>query len=103
MKKIIAILLCSLFINLSIPVGVFADDNCKDCVSVEHMQLPKKLAKKTPTNIVNSSAVETEILPYNTLHPYIRTYQVSDLSYHQMFSYTKFGIGELVRRSRGWL
>ena len=67
MKKIISILLCSLIINLSIPVGVFAQDNCTDCVSVEHMQLPKKLAKKTPTNIVNSSAVETEILPYNTL------------------------------------
>jgi hypothetical protein len=67
MKKFIAILLCSLFINMSIPVGVFAQDDCSDCVKVEHMQLPEKLAKKTPTNIVNTSEIETEILPYNTL------------------------------------
>lgn len=66
MKKIVAILLCSLMINVSIPVGtVFAQDDC-DCVSVEHLQLPKKLAKRTPTDIVNSSATETEILSYNT-------------------------------------
>ena len=67
MKKIIAVLLCCLFINLSLPVGVvFAGENC-DCVSVEHMKLPKKLSKKTPTDIVNSSADETEIVAYNTL------------------------------------
>ncbi len=67
MKKIIAMLLCGLMISISIPAGiVFAEDDC-DCVSVEHLQLPKKLAKKTPTDIVNSTATETEILPYNTL------------------------------------
>ena len=67
MKRIIALLLLSLFLNISFPVGaVIAEENC-DCVSVEHMKLPKKLAKKTPTNIVNSSEEETEILPYNTL------------------------------------
>lgn len=67
MKKIVAILLCSLFINISFPItSVFAEENC-NCVSVEHMLLPKKLAKKTPTDIVNSSSESTEILPYNTL------------------------------------
>ena len=67
MKKIIALLLCSLFINISLPASnVFAQEDC-DCVKIEHMQLPKKLAKKTPTDIVNSSAGETEIMPYNTI------------------------------------
>lgn len=67
MKKIIALLLCSLLINLSVPIGmVKAEESC-DCVSVEHMQLPKDLAKKTPTDIVNSSAEATEILSYNTI------------------------------------
>lgn len=67
MKKFVTILLCSLFLNLSFPIGVvFAQENC-DCVSVEHLQLPKKLSKRTPTDIVNSSADKTEILPYNTL------------------------------------
>lgn len=67
MKKIIVLLLCSLFISMSFPTSmVMAEENC-DCVSVEHMLLPKKLAKKTPTNIVNSSELETVILPYNTL------------------------------------
>lgn len=66
MKKIIAVLLCSLIINLSLPILSIAEDSY-DSVSVEHLQLPKKLAKKTPTNIVNSSEQETKILPYNTL------------------------------------
>ena len=67
MKKIITVLLCGLMLNFSVPFGfTFASENC-NCVSIEHMKLPKKLAKKTPTNIVNSSAEETEIVSYNTL------------------------------------
>ncbi len=67
MKKLISILLCGLILCISTPIQtVMAEDDC-DCVSVEHMLLPKKLAKKTPTNIVNSSEYETVILPYNTL------------------------------------
>lgn len=67
MKKVIAILLCTLFMSMSLPVqALMADDN-SDSVSTEHLLLPKKLAKKTPTNIINSSELETKILPYNTL------------------------------------
>jgi len=67
MKKIISILLCSFMINLSVPViPAVAIDNT-DCVSIEHIKHPKKLAKKTPTDVVNLTAEETKILPYNTL------------------------------------
>lgn len=67
MKKIIACLLSVFIINIMfLPEFALSEENC-DCVSVEHLQLPKKLAKKTPTDIVNSTALETEILPYNTL------------------------------------
>ena len=67
MKKIIAILLCSFMMNLSIPViPAIAADNAEN-VSIEHVKLPKKLAKKTPTDVVNLTAEETRILPYNTL------------------------------------
>ncbi len=67
MKKVIALLLCSLFLNLSMPAGMLLANENNGSVSIEHMKLPKKLAKKTPTNIVNSSAEETEIVSYNTL------------------------------------
>jgi len=55
-----------MFTSLNIPVYSFAQENF-DSVSVEHVKLPKKLYKKTPTNIVNSTADKTEIVSYNTL------------------------------------
>ena len=67
MKKIIALMLCSLFMYMSFPIqAVRADINTQD-VKAEHLVLPKKVAKKTPTNIVNVSDKEIKILPYNTL------------------------------------
>ena len=67
MKKIIILLLCGLMLNLSLPFCFTqASENC-DCVSVEHLQLPKKLAKKTPTDIVNSTADRADIMAYNTI------------------------------------
>lgn len=66
MKKIIAILLCS-FISMNVSSGmVFAIEEA-GTVNVEHIALPKKLAKKAPTNIVNAFQDKTEILSYNTL------------------------------------
>ena len=67
MKRIIAIVLCGLLINLSLPVGFAITEENVDNVRIEHVKLPKKLAKKTPTNVVNLSAEETRILSYNTM------------------------------------
>ena len=66
MKKIIAILLFGLLINFSFPVTALVEENNSN-VTVEHIKLPKKLAKKTPTDVVNLYAEKTNILPYNTL------------------------------------
>ena len=67
MKKIIALMLCSLFMYMSLPVlPVMADGKTAD-TKTEHLLLPKKLAKKTPTDIVNVSNDEVKILPYNTI------------------------------------
>ena len=71
MKKIIAVLLCGLFISMGMPVmAEIPDCNCGDggdIVSVEHMALPKKLEKKAPTTIVNVSDEEITVLPYNVI------------------------------------
>ena len=71
MKKIIAALLCGLFISMSMPVmAEIPNCNCGDggeVVSVEHMALPKKLEKKAPTTIVNVSDAEVTVLPYNVI------------------------------------
>lgn len=61
MKKILSILLSLVLINATTPV--FA----ASAVSTEHMKLPKKLAKKTPTNIVNKSDTFVCVLEYNTM------------------------------------
>ena len=67
MKKIIAVLICSFMMNIALPVIPVSAKVNDDAVNVEHMNLPKKLAKKTPTNIVNLTEEETKILSYNTL------------------------------------
>ena len=61
MKKIISFILCAMLINAT--SLTFAVEN----VTTEHLKLPKKLAKKTPTNIVNNSDVLVSILEYNTM------------------------------------
>ena len=49
MKKILSLILCAMLINAT--SSAFAASS----VSTEHLKLPKKLAKKTPTNIVNTN------------------------------------------------
>ena len=61
MKKILSLILCAILINTSI-LAFAADD-----VAVEHLFLPKKLAKKTPTNVVNKSDTLVSVLEYNTM------------------------------------
>ncbi len=61
MKKIISLILCAMLMNgtsLS-----FAAEK----VTTEHLKLPEKLAKQTPTNIVNTSDVLVSVLEYNTM------------------------------------
>ena len=61
MKKILALMLCIMFVNTT--SLVFATD----ATTTEHLKLPKKLAKKAPTNIVNTSDTLVSVLEYNTL------------------------------------
>lgn len=61
MKKILSILLSFMLINATSPILA------AEAVSTEHMKLPKKLAKKTPTNIVNTSDTFVCVLEYNTM------------------------------------
>lgn len=63
MKKIFASILCTLILNLCVPVNVFAYDSNY----IEHLNLPKKLAKKTPTDVVNISDEIINVDKYNTL------------------------------------
>lgn len=60
MKKIISMLLCTFLLSMNIAI---AEQN----VCVEHLQLPYKLEKKTPTNIIHSTQCATEIVSYNTI------------------------------------
>ena len=61
MKKILSLILCAMLINAT--SLVFAADSVK----TEHLRLPKKLAKKAPTDIVNNSDVLVSVLEYNTM------------------------------------
>ena len=61
MKKILSMLLCIMLVNAT--SLAFAADT----VTTEHLKLPKKLAKKTPTDIVNKSDVLVSVLEYNTM------------------------------------
>ena len=61
MKKILSLLLCLMIVNAT--TFAFAVDE----VTVEHLKLPKKLSKKTPTNIVNTTDEYVSVLEYNTL------------------------------------
>lgn len=61
MKKILSLFLCLMIMNAT--SFVFAVDT----VNVEHFKLPRKLAKKTPTNVVNTSESLVSVLEYNTM------------------------------------
>lgn len=61
MKKFLSLILLVLFINAT--STAFAVDT----VTTEHLKLPKKLLKKTPTNIVNTSDTLVSVLEYNTM------------------------------------
>ena len=63
MKKILSFLLCTAFIVLNVSPSAFAIQSA----STEHLKLPKKLAKQTPTNIVNTNNTLISVLEYNTL------------------------------------
>ena len=61
MKKILSFVLSLMFLNAT--TLAFA----AEAVSTEHLNVPKKLAKKTPTNIVNTSDALVCVLEYNTM------------------------------------
>ena len=61
MKKIISLILCVILLN-TMPLAFAAEK-----VTTEHLKLPEKLAKQTPTNIVNKSDMLVSVLEYNTM------------------------------------
>ena len=61
MKKILSLMLSFMLINAT--TLVFAEE----AMNVEHLKVPKKLAKKSPTNIVNTSDALVCVLEYNTM------------------------------------
>jgi len=63
MKKIISVLLCSLMLNFTMPISVFA---MNDGNVTEHLKLPKKVAKSTPIDTVNVLYGHVDLLQYNT-------------------------------------
>ena len=61
MRKILSFILSLMLLNVtSLAIA-------GEAVTTEHLKLPKKLAKKTPTNIVNTSNVLISVLEYNTM------------------------------------
>ena len=67
MKKFFALILCSLFVYMSFPMQLATAVTQSSDVRVEHLLLPKKLAKKSPECAVNVSSDKIQVLPYNTL------------------------------------
>ena len=61
MKKILSFILSVMFFNAT--TAAFALES----VTTEHMKLPKKLEKKSPTNVVNTSDKLVCVLEYNTM------------------------------------
>lgn len=61
MKKVISLLLCAIFVNLSMVAYAVEE------ISTEHFKLPKKLAKKSSTTVVNTSESLVSVLEYNTM------------------------------------
>lgn len=62
MKKILSLILCAMLLNAT--SLAFAVESVS---TTEHLKLPKKLAKKTPTNIVNTNETLVSVLEYNTM------------------------------------
>lgn len=67
MKKLITLILCGLFLLMILPVQAITSKAVDKSTNVEHVKLPEKLAKKTPTDIVNNNKDSVDILSYNTL------------------------------------
>lgn len=86
MKKVITLLLLGLFINLCMPIQAVMAEGLNEDVKVEHILLPKKLAKKVTTNAVNVSAEGIQILPYNTIQ----------LSFAQAYNSKNAAIGDKI-------
>lgn len=84
MKKLLALLFCGMFLNLSLGLPVLAIEDV--AANVEHVKLPKKLAKKTPTNIVMTSDTYNSIVEFNTLQ----------LTFAQDFAGKTAMVGDLV-------
>ncbi len=61
MRKIVSFILSLMLFNVtSLAIA-------EEAVTTEHLKLPRKLAKKTPTNIVNTSDMLISVLEYNTM------------------------------------
>lgn len=80
MKKFLSLLLCTILINTtSIAFAL-------ETTTTEHMKLPKKLEKKTPTDVVNTNDTLVSVLEYN----------IMELTFAQDFSGKTAKIGDKV-------
>ena len=85
MKKILSLLLCGLFLNLNVVLPILAIEETQT-TNIEHVKLPKKLAKKAPVSTVLTSETETNLVEFNTL----------EVTFAQDFDGKTANIGDLV-------
>ena len=84
MKKILALIFCGLFLNLSIGLPVLAVEELTG--TTEHLKLPKKLAKKTPVDTVLKTETQINLTEFNTL----------EISFAQDFEGKTARVGDIV-------
>ena len=86
MKKVITMILCSLFLYMSFPMQLaIAQDQMED-VHAEHLILSKKTEKKTPINLVSVSDSEIQVESYNVL----------ELTFAQAFNSKYAAVGDQI-------
>lgn len=88
MKKIIATFLLSTFAFMGINTAAFAYEqgaNAKQ-VRTEHLMVPKKVKKKSPTDVVVSTNVLTSVIEYNVI----------EVTFAENFSTKDYKVGDEV-------
>ena len=86
MRKFFALFLCFLFAYVSLPIQLAMAETPTEDVHVEHLILSKKLAKKSPINLVNVSDSKIQVLPYNTI----------ELTFAQAFNSKNASVGDKI-------
>ena len=59
MKKVIALFLLTMFASMNYSIA--------DSLNYEHISQPKKVAKKSPTNLVTTNSDSVTVMEYNVI------------------------------------